>query len=235
MSAAAAAPVTAEAVPVNAVGKKKKLIVIGAVALAVLLAGGGGAAFWWTKKRAAAAAEAAAEQGESGDDEKHAKDDELPKADLKHAPTFVPLDPFTVNLADRDAERYAQVGITLELADAKGGDLLKAYMPAIRNNILLTLAGKTAAQLIEHEGKIQLALEIRAAALKPLGYRVELPAAPAAAATSGAADAEHDETDDEAEAKPAAKPAKKKSKPKDDHADDDVPIRAVHFSNFIIQ
>ena len=31
-------------------------------------------------------------------------------------PAFVPLDPFTVNLADREAERYAQVGITLELA-----------------------------------------------------------------------------------------------------------------------
>ncbi|MCK7493223.1 MAG: flagellar basal body-associated FliL family protein [Comamonadaceae bacterium] len=27
----------------------------------------------------------------------------------------MPLDPFTVNLADRDAERYAQVGITLEV------------------------------------------------------------------------------------------------------------------------
>jgi flagellar protein FliL len=181
------------------------------------------------KKRAAAAAEAAAEEGETAD-EKHAQDD-VPKADLKHAPTFVPLDPFTVNLADRDAERYAQVGITLELADAKAGDLLKAYMPAIRNNILLTLAGKTAGQLMEHEGKMHLALEIRAAALKPLGYRAEVPAAPVMTAPA-ADDAEHDETDDEAPAKPAAKPAKKA---KGDHADDDAPIRAVHFSNFIIQ
>ena len=37
------------------------------------------------------------------------------KHDPKAVPTFVPLDPFTVNLADRDADRYAQIGVTLEL------------------------------------------------------------------------------------------------------------------------
>ena len=231
MSAAEAIAPTA---PVKVVGKKKRLIMISGAALAVLLAGGGGAAFWLIKKRAAAAAEAAEAAGDdaAGDDEKHAED-ALPKADLKHAPTFVPLDPFTVNLADRDAERYAQVGVTLELTDAKSGDLLKAYMPAIRNNILLALAAKTAGQLIEHEGKLQLALEIRAAALKPLGYRVEVPAARAAVAPVGDdnAAAEDDPAHEEA-AKPASRPAKK-AQPA--HASDDVPIRAVHFSNFIIQ
>ena len=44
---------------------------------------------------------------------------------------------FTVNLADRDAERYAQLGVTLELDDTKTGDLVKAYMPAIRNKTVL--------------------------------------------------------------------------------------------------
>ena len=159
-------------------------------------AGGGGGAFFVMKKRAAAAA--AAEEDGAGAAEQH--EDKVAKADLKHAPTFVPLDPFTVNLADREAERYAQVGMTLELADAKAGDLLKAYMPAIRNNILLVLAGKTAAQLMEHEGKVQLAAEVRAAALKPLGYTLKTPLAKAAA-----------------------------------DGDDAPPIRAVHFSNFIIQ
>ena len=196
MSVAAATPPAADAATAPAAGKggKKKLIVIGA-ALAVLLAGGGGA-FFMMKKRAAAAAEAAAEGGEVV-----AEAAPTPKADLKHAPTFVPLDPFTVNLADRDAERYAQVGITLELADAKAGDLLKAYMPAIRNNILLALASKQAGELMDHAGKVQLAGEIRAAAVKPLGYDVDAKAAPA----------------------------------KHGVAEDDVPIRAVHFSNFIIQ
>jgi flagellar protein FliL len=191
MSAAA----TTDAVPAaSAKGGKKKLIVI-AAALAVLLAGGGGAAFVVMQKRAAAAAAAAAEEGAEDVDKAAGK---AVKADVKNAPAFVPLDPFTVNLADREAERYAQIGMTFELADAKAGDLLKAYMPAIRNNILLVLAGKTAAQLMEHEGKVQLAAEVRAAALKPLGYTVKAGEKP----------------------KPAA---------------DEPPIRAVHFSNFIIQ
>jgi flagellar protein FliL len=193
MSAAAAATDAVTVAPTKS--GKKKLIIIGAV-LAVLLAGGGGAAYFMMKKRAAAAAAAAEEGGEAAG-EKH--EEHSAKADLKHAPTFVPLDPFTVNLADREADRYAQIGMTLELTDTKAGDLLKAYMPAIRNNILLVLAGKTAAQLMEHDGKVQLAGEVRAAALKPLGY----------------------------DAKAAAE--KKPS------SEDAPPIRAVHFSNFIIQ
>jgi flagellar protein FliL len=207
MSAAAtAAPVAAEAVPAKS--SKKKLIVIAAV-LAVLLAGGGGGAWFMMKKRAAAAAEAAeaaeAEDGEQGQAKPQAG--KAARAEIKGAPTFVPLDPFTVNLADRDAERYAQIGLTLELADPKAGDLLKAYMPAIRNNVLLVLAGKTAAQLIDHDGKLLLAAQVRAAALKPLGYSVD--------ATGEAA------------------PAPKKKKAVE--GDDAPPIRAVHFSNFIIQ
>ena len=47
------------------------------------------------------------------------------KARPKHPPVFVPLDPFTVNLADNESERYAQVGITLEIDDAKSGEELK--------------------------------------------------------------------------------------------------------------
>jgi flagellar protein FliL len=197
MSAAAAAT---DAVPVApAKSGKKKLIIIGA-AIAVLLAGGGGAAVFMMKQRAAAAAAAAEEGGDAAGDKYEEK---LVKADLKHAPTFVPLDPFTVNLADREAERYAQVGVTLELSDAKAGDLLKAYMPAIRNNILLALGAKTASQLTARDGKLQLAAEIRREALRPLGYDVA--------------------------EKASAKPAKA-------HGDaEEAPIRAVHFSNFIIQ
>ena len=213
MSAAAAAPkavpdvtavtdAVADAAP-TPMGKKKKLMILVGTALAVLLAASGGGAYYFIKKRAAAAAAAAVAE-EGGEtvvkDDKHAE--KTVKPDLKNAPTFVPLDPFTVNLSDRDAERYAQVGMTLELADAKAGDLLKAYMPAIRNNILLVLAGKTAGQLMEHDGKVQFALEVRAAALKPLGYDISVA---------------------------------KKGAPKSNDDDESAPIRAVHFSNFIIQ
>ena len=197
---------TAEVATVTT-GRKKKLILLGA-ALAVLLAVGGGVAAYVVKKRAAA--EAAAEGGEA--EAPSAPVARPVRAETKSAPTFVPLDPFTVNLADREAERYAQVGISFELNDAKAADLLKAYMPAIRNNILLALGSKTAAQLIERDGKLRLAAEIRREALRPLGYDIALP--PEAAA-SGAA------------------PRPKRLAVSDD--EEDAPIRAVHFSNFIIQ
>ncbi len=210
MSAAQAAPAapaaasgTTDAVPVLR-GKRKTLIII-AVALAVLLAVGGGAAAWFLKQRAAAAAAA---EGEDGPVAEVAEAKPV-KAELKNAPTFVPLDPFTVNLADREAERYAQVGVTLELADPKSADLLKAYLPAIRNNILLTLGSMTAAQLIERDGTLRRAAEIRREALRPLGYEIRLPANGVASGGRNAPSAGDD--------------------------DDEAPIRAVHFSNFIIQ
>lgn len=216
MAAAAASKAEAdspEAAPAAPSRGKKKLIVIIAAVVLLLAAGGGGAAWYLMKKKAAEAAAAAAaeaEEGGEGEDaaaKADAAEAKVPKADLKHAPTFVPLDPFTVNLADRDAERYAQVGMTLELIDAKAGDLLKAYMPAIRNNILLVLASKTAGELMEHEGKVRLATEVRAAALKPLGYAATPPS--------------------------PHPPEGGKKDAKDGH--DEPPIRAVHFSNFIIQ
>lgn len=205
--ATAAEPLTAtDAVPAKRsllrifkLPKKKQLILI-AAALAVLLAAGGGAAVFVMKKRAASAAQAEGEDGQPAQ-EIEAKP---VRANVKSAPTFVPLDPFTVNLADRESERYAQVGITLELTDAKAAELLKAYMPAIRNNILLALGAKTAAQLMERDGKLQLAAEIRREALRPLGYDIK------------------------ADPRQPARPA-------DDDIDDPAPIRAVHFSNFIIQ
>jgi flagellar FliL protein len=206
----AAPPDAADAVVAAPRGKKKVMMMAIIGVSALLLVGGGGAAFYVMKQRAAAAA-AAQEEGEdaaSAADAKH--DAKTAKADLKHAPTFVALDPFTVNLADRDAERYAQVGMTLELVDSKAGDLLKAYMPAIRNNILLALGSKTAAQLAERDDKLRLAEEIRREALRPLGYELAAPAAVAVAA-SGVKRAA------------AASPA------------DEAPIRAVHFSNFIVQ
>ncbi len=60
------------------------------------------------------------------------------------------------------------MGITLEVADNKTSDLLKAYMPALRNDVLMLIAHKKAADLQERAGKLELAREIKRAALKPL-------------------------------------------------------------------
>jgi flagellar FliL protein len=224
MSAAAAATeATPDAVPAKK-GKKKLIIIIAAVLLVVLV-GGGGAAVFVMKKKAAAAAEAEAD-GEGGEDTAEAEHEAA--HDPKHVPVFVPLDPFTVNLADRDAERYVQIGLTLEVADAKVGDSIKNYMPAIRNNILLLLAQKTSAQLLDRKGKERLAAEIRREAVRPLGVNIELEEEEPAHGADAAADAAS-----EATAEPEHKPAKKKKKKA--VAEEDVPVTRVHFSNFIIQ
>ena len=212
MSAAAAA---ADAVPAKSGGKKKLVLMVAVAAL--VLGGGGVGALLYMKKQKAAAEEAAA-AAEDGDAEvapaKHEK-----KKEKGEKPVFVPMDPFVVNLADHDADRYAQIGITLEVPDEHVGEEIKTYLPAIRNNILLLLAHKSSADLAGGEGKELLAKQIRREALKAMGEDVE---------------------DDDAEAAPAAAaegasaPAKKKKKKKAAPAAD-APIRSVQFSSFIIQ
>jgi flagellar FliL protein len=215
---AAAAPI-AEAVAVPSAKGKKKLIIIIAAVLLVLAAGGGGAAFYLKKKAAAAAAAAEAGDEDGATAQADAKAD---KHDPAHPPTFLPLEPFVVNLADKDADRYAQIGITLEVDDAKFAEQLKAYMPAIRNGVLMVLAHKTSAELLERAGKVALAAEIMREAVRPLGIEVEEPqAAPA------------DKVDD-TKAGDDAPPVKPKPKPKKAPAEHN-PVRHVHFSNFIIQ
>jgi flagellar FliL protein len=165
-------------------------------------------------KKKAAAAEAAAEEDEDGEGAhaSHKADakEEHKKDEKRVPPVFVPLDPFVVNLADREADRFAQVGITLEVADARVGDEIKAYLPAIRNNVLLLLAHKTSEELMEPEGKEELAREVRREALRPMG--IDLP-------------------DEDTVSK---KKKKKKVKAEDEEAKE-LPIKSVQFSSFIIQ
>jgi len=189
---------------------KKKLIIIAVAVVVLLVLGGGGAAVVIMKKKAAAAEAAADEDGEEAAvEEKH---NDKPRDAHKTPPTFVPLEAFVVNLADKESDRYAQIGITLEVADPKFAEELKAYMPAIRNGILMVLSHKTSQQLLQREGKIALAKEIMREAVLPLGIEVD------------PEDAADDEAADEA-------PKKKKRK----KAAVVNPVTHVHFSNFIVQ
>jgi len=168
--AAAAAPV-AEAPAAARSGKKKLVFIMAGVALLLGMAGAGALVFVQQQR--------AAEAAEIDSDETQA-DAQPTRPDPKAVPTFVALDPFTVNLADREAERYAQIGITLELVDDKATDRIKAYMPAIRNNVLMVLAHKSSQQLVEREGKEQLAAEVLRESLRPLGYEPPAPGKKAA-------------------------------------------------------
>ena len=209
MSASAAAAATPDVtVPIKA-GKRKKLIMVGGAVLLVLLLAGA-ATVLWLKNRAAQAIE------DAGDEEVTAQL-KAAKPNPAHPPTFLPLDIFVVNLADRDADRYAQVGLTLEVDNAAFAEQMKAYMPAIRNAILMILAHKTSHELLERAGKEQLAEEILRETVRPMGITI--------AASRKAAPAPADGSLTEVPSK------KSKAAAQGPHN----PVRNVHFSNFIIQ
>ncbi|HEX2541142.1 MAG TPA: flagellar basal body-associated FliL family protein [Caldimonas sp.] len=163
MSAVIADPAAGAAPPPRV---RKKLLVIGAAVLALLLllAAGGVVLL---KQRAARAA--------AGDDDTAAVEARSPTAQARSVPFYLPLDPFVVNLADRDVDRYAQIGITFELENGASGEQLKAYMPAVRNAILMVLANKTSRELLDRAGKEQLAQEIMREAVRPMGIEAATP------------------------------------------------------------
>ncbi|MGY0197774.1 flagellar basal body-associated FliL family protein [Leptothrix sp. BB-4] len=200
---AAAAPAAGDA-PAKK-GSKKMLII--AIA-AVLLLGGGGAAFFLMKKKAAEAEDGEEVAADAGHAKAaaHAPAPKAAKHDPGHPPTYVALDPFVVNLADRESERYAQIGMTLEVDDPKFAEQMKGYMPAIRNGILMILAHKTSTELLSREGKETLAEEVMRESVRPMGIEIDPP--------------EHE-----------ADASKKKRK----RAPVYNPVTQVHFSSFIIQ
>lgn len=181
-------------------GSKKLIIIIAAVVLLAVL--GAGAMLMMKGQHA--------EDEEGGEGEAKAAQSHAAKPGTP--PVFVPIDTFTVNLIDKEQDRYLQVGLTMEVADAATGDKIKAYMPAIRNAILMILSRKSSEELLAAEGKAALATEVRVATARAMGYDIE------------------DEHADEAADDDTPRKKKKKKKRVDEN-----PITAVHYSNFIIQ
>ncbi len=200
--------------------KSKKGLIIGLVAGLLLLGGGGGGAAWWFLGRGEPDPEAAAAKAQ---------------AKREAARVFVTLDPFVVNLSDRDSERYAQIGVVLEVEGPEVNKKLTDRMPAVRNEILLLISSKQAQQLTTREGKEQLAGEIALAAARPLGWKPpaadtheeETPAAPKVKTSDGDKKGGKDMKDKDKAAKV------KKAEPTPEPATN--PIALVHFASFIVQ
>ncbi len=188
--------------PAAAPAKSKKMmvIIIGVVVL-LLLVGGGAAAWLMTRSH--------------GDEEEGggAAKKEAPKV----APTFLAMENMVVNLADPGGDRFAQIGITLELADAKTSEQVKLYLPTIRSGILMLVSQRTSGELLQREGKEKLAADILREVSRPLGYSVPSErerARAAAAATEDGADEED-------------RPVRRRTERN--------PVHRVLFSSFIIQ
>lgn len=121
-------------------GKGKLLIIVG-VAL-VLLLGGGGAFVLLLKKNAAGGHEEA-------------------KVHPMKPPTFVNLEPFTVNLQPENGEQYLQAVVALKVSEKEVEEQIKVYMPELRHKILLLLSGKKASEISGPEEREKLSDEIR--------------------------------------------------------------------------
>ena len=134
----------------------------------------------------------------------------------KTPPTFLPMDNMVVNLADPGGDRFAQVGITLELADGKTSEKVKSHMPKIRSGVLLLLSQRTSEELLSREGKEKLAADIRSEVLDALGY-----VPPRAKTRKKRAAAREDDEED--------------SQPRKATVDSNAPVHAVLFSSFIVQ
>lgn len=185
----------------------KKLLVIGAIVVLLLVLAGAGAAYVLSQRHAL---------DENGDEIDAAHEIQEPTV----VPTFLPVDTMVVNLADPGGERFAQVGITLELADAKTAERVKQFMPSIRSSVLLLISQRTSDELLTREGKEKLARDVLREVSRPLGFSVP-------AENAGA-------PGDKVIAAPNAK-NKVKDKDKGKRAETENPVQRVLFSGFIIQ
>lgn len=120
----------------------KPVLIILAVLLLLGVVGGGGW-WWWSQSPSTAAANT-----KSG----------APAVAAK--PTFMNLDPFTVNLAEEGGDHYLQMSVVYQVEGEKTIESMKVYMPVIRNRVLLLLSSKRPSDIATPDGKQKLVAEL---------------------------------------------------------------------------
>ncbi|GJL53258.1 MAG: flagellar basal body-associated protein FliL [Nitrospirales bacterium] len=129
-------------------GSSKKLLILIILAVAVLGAGGGAAWFMLG----------------SGEEEAHATDKTHEKESgaehMEEPGPIVELEPFVLNLADRDELRYLKISIKLELDRPEEQTDYPAKVPAIRDALLVLLSSKESHLLRTTNGKRRVRDEI---------------------------------------------------------------------------
>jgi len=76
------------------------------------------------------------------------------------APTFVKMDPFTVNLPSKGGEHYLQVEMFLRVSEGKVEGKIKEFLPVVQDRIITVLSSRSMEQLATVEGKEILGKEI---------------------------------------------------------------------------
>lgn len=135
-----------EEAPVKA-GSGKKMILLSLIG--VLLVGGGGGAAWFFM---------------GGKDERPKAHEEHAKVDGVHEEPgpIMELEPFLLNLADRDELRFLKVSIKLELDRPEEKTDFQHKVPAIRDALLVLLSSKESQILRTVNGKRRIREEIMA-------------------------------------------------------------------------
>ena len=90
--------------------------------------------------------------------------------DLTKPPTFITLDPFTVNLRPDEGNHYLQAIVVMRISDAKTAENLKGFMPEIRHRINMLLSSKLPSEVSQPEGREELAHEIVDQVNETLGF-----------------------------------------------------------------
>lgn len=128
-------------------GGKKLLIIIAVGVLVLVLVVGGLLMFLLRGNSDESHAEPETSKEESKKKEKKKKDENA-------VPIFEKLETFTVNLAG--GESMLQLELHVELEDAHLKDTLKAYMPKVRNDVILLLSSRKLDDLRSDNGAKKL-------------------------------------------------------------------------------
>lgn len=120
-------------------GGKKKLIFI-LIPVLLLLIGGAGAYFFLTHKKKESTKQMVVAPQKLG--------------------VMYNLGSFLVNLADKNANTYAKVSITLELSNKKVQQEVVKRLPIIKDAVINLLSSKTYDEIRTPEGKEELRLEL---------------------------------------------------------------------------
>jgi flagellar FliL protein len=87
------------------------------------------------------------------------------EAQASHGPSKnvvnMPLEPFLVNLADKESRRYLKLKIELEVNNEESAKELEKSTPRLRDALILLLSSKTYLDLASYQGKQQLKQEIK--------------------------------------------------------------------------
>jgi flagellar FliL protein len=150
------AEAVADSAPVEEKKKGKKgllFILIGAV---VLLGAGGGGAFYWMSRGGGKGPEKAVAEGEQGGP------GGAERGGGRHG--VLSLEPFIVNLADPEGDRYIKCTMRLVLDRPESAEAVKSdelAITRIRDRVLTLLSSKAFAQVATPEGKESLRKEIQ--------------------------------------------------------------------------